>query len=375
MQRILSFDDSSGGGNDEGDGSKTIDLKTFTAWMTMEGKKEKQEKYVQFKEEEAVTAPTPAPTPAPAQLDLRRPGTKRISSANKLLAEFTSQGLDLRRPSQKRKAVSPAVVLPALTNVPASSEHNQRLKARVVKRAKKNKVLNQLYNALDVRETGSIKKTDIYNALELGTNTKVNSLLSYHEELLLMTSTCSTWKDQLLTGTDDQTMMNGRDFQLFATAVLSTAVRDQWRLGEEVNELDETKTMFLSDRIALERHQWNLLSDMFETVYNSSNRVGGGKGSGDNGDDAQKAISKESFLAGIENNEIESEVINDSCLYVLKYTQRFKSSLEQYKTVEEGRMTLSELSTYVAAVTHETVDDENVVFGEISPKYDATDDY
>jgi hypothetical protein len=270
--------------------------------------------------------------------------------------------------------VSTAVVLPALTNVPASSEHNQRLKARVVKRAKKNKVLNQLYNALDVRETGSIKKTDIYNALELGTNTKVNSLLSYHEELLLMTSTCSTWKDQLLNGTDDPTMMNGRDFQLFATAVLSTAVRDQWRLGEEVNELNETKTMHLSDRIALERHQWNLLLGMFETVHNNSNQVDGGGGSGGNGDDAKKVISKKSFLAGIENNEIESEVINDSCLYVLKYTQRYKSSLEQYKTVKEGEMTLLELSTYVAAVTHETVDDEDVVFGEISVKY-ATDDY
>ena len=313
-------------------------------------------------------------------LDLRRPATKKKTKTLML------QGLDLRRPATKKKdhdqkrmqqqdclapagggasthttistntttpASSTTMAAPELIDYPASPQQNQRLQKRIKKRIQRDKVLNKLFVALDVRGDGKLDRTEVLRALGRGTNEHVNALLSYHEDMLIKLTYPSRWKSAFH---DEKFSLNG--FRAFATAVLSA------RENEERGDND-TARIRLDDRYTLEQKQWHVIAKIFNVLIGN--------------DTTEQIINQTTFLDAVRQNESGVKDLIESpegeCVRILKYVKRYGRAFQQYKTSAKDRMTLMEFSAFVAALTQETRDEEGVLFGEKSFMDDDEGDY
>ena len=317
-------------------------------------------------------------------IDLRRPRTKRkakkLEQASSMVDLYRKQGIDLRRPRTKRKEQQVALgedtvpttplpttakitPFPNLIDMPANVEQNKRLKLRIKKRIKRDKILFKLFNALDVRGDSKLDRTEILLALGRGTNDQVNALLTYHSDDLLQLTTPSRWKGAFNAMKNVNDDANGNyvtfdAFRSFATAVLSA--RGETTTGDDTEEMEEDSTarINLDDRIELENKQWSLLSTVFNALTTT------------------ETLSKVDFITGIVTNVkgvqdlINSE--NGICIRMLKYVKRYGRSLEMFETSIAGSMNVIELSAFVGALTTETVDEEGVMFGE---KVEGSDEY
>ena len=388
----------------------TIDIHAFTSWMENNDDDDANSKKKNKSEEKEETAKENA-TVSRDKLDLRRPHKKRVNSAYNLSNKFQTDGLDLRRPSQKRKensekdlvsivtttdagttvdgakeSIDAATVEAApvtmtttttttttmtttkpnttLMNVPGTSLQNKRLHQRIKNRTKNYKILKKLYHAMDISDKGQIKKMDIFNGLSI-CNDEVDSLLSYHEELIYLTRHQDAWKMLLYNMNNDNSInafetsdgnstLNEDDFCRFATAIMNVERNNKEDSTQEDNEIRSK----YNDSLNMEQNQWNISQHIYDLL------------------NVDESISKETFLSSIQsNNSIQNILSTNDHMNVLQYETKYSHVLLKYKTLQEKTMTLMELSIFIASLTIDTNNEEGVSFGEKSVKFIDDDDY